>query len=429
MLATKHIKPKWLVGLSLMALAIFLLIWLRNEYRGERAMMQETIELTYKNKALEESLKKVDLYVEQLNSGIVHEHLSLDSPESFLSSFMGLESMGANVITIAIDSSESSFPPSGFFDMKMLSEGADSIFIDRNFSYNGDFESQLTDKQRVAYQAELMATNQQAIWGIIPQIFYALLLYGLCVLAIYALQKSHKEQKMLLSMKNDFISNMTHELKTPVATISVALEAIQNFNVHQQKEKADKYMAISQKELHRLSMLIDQVLNFSALEDGQLNLQSRPLSFSNILDEVIDTFGPRIEEQKAVINKELIGQEFVIRGDEIHLKNLLYNLIDNSLKYSSDKNTQIQFRLEEKKDQLVFSISDNGKGIPKAFQEKVFERFFRVPSGNVHNVKGYGLGLSYVDKIVEAHQGAIHLKSEESKGTSITIKFLKYEQA
>jgi signal transduction histidine kinase len=227
------------------------------------------------------------------------------------------------------------------------------------------------------------------------------------------------KQKRWSMVKSDFISNMTHELKTPIATVSAAIEALKHFQGMEDKTKSRSYLDISQQELKRLNDLVEKVLNISMEESEEMALSKENFNLVELINEIIT-------RQKIKGGKE-IHIEFnhespdpVIHADKLHLSNAINNLIDNAIKYSGKK-VNIFILLKKENDHFILSVKDDGLGIPRHYQQLIFDKFFRVPTGDLHNVKGFGLGLSYVKQVVEKHGGTIDVESEIGKGTTFII--------
>jgi two-component system phosphate regulon sensor histidine kinase PhoR len=227
-------------------------------------------------------------------------------------------------------------------------------------------------------------------------------------------------QKRLSEIKNDFINNMTHELKTPIATVTAAVEALMNFGVLNDPARARSYLSISQNNLTRLSDLVEKVLNLAVEEKQELKLSLEPVNLADMVQDLIGNYG--IRNGKTVSFDMNIPSGVVVSVDKVHFSNVLNNLIENAINYSHEKvNVCFKFRGEE--DGWQLAVADNGIGIAKVYQSAVFERFFRVPTGNLHTVKGFGLGLAYVRQVVERHGGKISLVSEPGKGSEFVLTF------
>ncbi len=255
---------------------------------------------------------------------------------------------------------------------------------------------------------------------IIPEILFSLFLFTITTLAFFFIYKNLRDQQRLTEVKNDLIANITHELKTPIATVGVAIEALLNFGALDNPKRTKEYLGISQQELNRLSILVDKVLNTSLFEKGDIPLKSEPINLKLLVQGVLNSMKLQFQNKEAIINFDSTGDDFVINGDKIHLTSVIYNLVDNALKYSP-LSPKLNINLKEKAGAVIFQVKDNGLGIAKEFQDKIFDKFFRVPTGNAHNIKGHGLGLNYVKKVIEKHGGQIAVHSVHGQGTEFII--------
>ncbi|MCE6990999.1 cell wall metabolism sensor histidine kinase WalK [Dyadobacter sp. CY323] len=228
------------------------------------------------------------------------------------------------------------------------------------------------------------------------------------------------KQKKLSEIKNDFINNITHELKTPIATITAAVEALMHFGVLNDPAKTQSYLAISQTNLTRLSELVDKVLNLAVEEKREMDLYREPVNLAEMVDNLVSNY--RVKAGKPVDFDLNIPSDAMVSVDKIHFSNVLNNLIDNAINYSYEKVT-VCFKFREEAEGWQLAVADNGIGIEKMYQNAVFERFFRVPTGNLHAVKGFGLGLAYVRQVVEKHGGKINVISEPGKGSEFILTF------
>jgi len=245
--------------------------------------------------------------------------------------------------------------------------------------------------------------------------------------SFFMVWKSLEKQWRLTELKNDFISNVTHELKTPITTVGVALEALSNFNALQNPQRTEEYLNISKHELQRLSILVDKVLKMSLFEKKEPELKLETFNMQNLVQGVLRSMKLQFEKFSANVSIDFEGSNFFIKGDKIHLTNVVYNLIDNALKYSKG-NPEIKLLLKQKNNQLQLIVQDEGIGIAQDLKNKIFEKFFRVPQGNQHDVKGYGLGLSYVAGVIKQHHGNIEVDSQINQGTAFTISIpVNYE--
>ncbi len=273
----------------------------------------------------------------------------------------------------------------------------------------------------VGYQAELQTPVTFLLKKISPQIGLSLLLLVITTVSFIFIYRNLAAQKKLAVMKDEFISNITHELKTPIATVSVAIEALKNFGVIQSPERTKEYLDISSSELQRLSLLVDKVLKLSMFESKEIEVKKEQFDLALLVDEVMATMKLQFEKNKAVISFKTEGTNFIINADKLHITSIIYNLLDNALKYSKT-NPVINVDLLQHEQFIQLTVSDNGIGIPSEYQNKIFDKFFRVPTNDKHNVKGYGLGLSYVAHVIKQHNGSINVESELDKGSTFIVK-------
>jgi len=231
------------------------------------------------------------------------------------------------------------------------------------------------------------------------------------------------EQKRLSEVKNDFINNMTHELKTPISILSAANEALTNFNVLEDRPKTLRYLDIFKRELERLNTMVEKVLNISIYEKTSFDIRREPVDVHELLEALIERHQVGQNGSLAIrLEKEL--KKPVIAVDKIHFQNILNNLLDNAIKYSKAPK-KIDIRTYEEEGDNRIAISDNGIGISATHQRAIFDKFYRVPTGDLHTVKGFGLGLSYVKNMLEKHGGDIEVKSSPGKGSTFTVKLPK----
>jgi two-component system, OmpR family, phosphate regulon sensor histidine kinase PhoR len=228
-------------------------------------------------------------------------------------------------------------------------------------------------------------------------------------------------QNRLSEIKNDFINNMTHELKTPISTISLSSEMLMRLEVAD-FEKVNKYAGIIFKENKRLEQQVERVLNVAKLDKDQVILDKELIDLHEILSEVKENFELHQLHKGGSIKLELGATNAKIKADPVHITNVIYNLLDNAVKYC-DGNPIIIIATSNNRGGLKIDITDNGIGIKKENQRLIFQKFYRVPTGNIHNVKGFGLGLYYVKLIMNAHLGKIEIKSAHAKGTTFSLFF------
>jgi two-component system phosphate regulon sensor histidine kinase PhoR len=227
-------------------------------------------------------------------------------------------------------------------------------------------------------------------------------------------------QRQISEYTTDFLNNMTHEFKTPLTNIALAGRMIIKDSSVQQEEKIRHYSGIILEENEKLRMQVEQVLSMTALERGEIPLHKTICDFHKIIDDSLKHLNIQIENRHGKVYKNLDAVNHKVSGVPVHLTNAMCNLIDNAIKYSTDS-PELTIKTFNENDNLIICISDQGIGIDKEFHKKVFEKFFRVPTGDVHDVKGFGLGLSYIKKIIEMHQGSIDLQSEKRSGAAFII--------
>jgi signal transduction histidine kinase len=263
--------------------------------------------------------------------------------------------------------------------------------------------------------------------SILAQILFALVLLISTGAAFFFTYRNLRKQEALNDLRNDFINNISHELKTPVSTVSVALEALKTFDRKNDPAKSDEYLDIAFSEMKRLDQLISQILNTSILEDNAGYLKPEDADLVSLTKDVLNSMQVRFVQRKARVEFSASQEKITLRLDKLHIQGVLINILDNSLKYCRE-NPVIQVTLEQGKNEVYLKISDNGPGIPKEYLLKVFDKFFRVPKGDIHNIKGYGLGLSFADMVMKNHSGSISVRNKDEGGCEFTLIF-KGEQA
>jgi two-component system phosphate regulon sensor histidine kinase PhoR len=228
-------------------------------------------------------------------------------------------------------------------------------------------------------------------------------------------------QAKLSVLKNDFINNMTHEFKTPISTISLACQALSDKDMLKTTELYETYISIIAEENKRLGGMAEKILQTAIIDKGQLKLNQEWVNVHDVIQDVVKNIEIQIQQKGGKLSFQLHAERFVIKADRLHISNLIYNLLDNANKYTFE-NPLIEVGTEKDGDCFKIYVKDNGVGISKANQKRIFEKLYRVPTGNVHNIKGFGLGLSYVKAIVEKHRGIISVESQLQKGTTFEIR-------
>jgi signal transduction histidine kinase len=259
---------------------------------------------------------------------------------------------------------------------------------------------------------------------IYPQVLFAILLLLLTALSFILAFRTLKSQIKLNSLRNEFVSNISHELKTPVATVKVALEALHGFNVIHDPVKSSEYLGMATHEINRLELLVNKVLATSALESSSQLMANNAVDIAQLVQDVIISLQPQIQSLNAEVKLEVKGENALVKGDQFHLQGVIINLLDNSLKYTVAV-PHIDIKIDTNDSKVILTFSDNGIGIPKEYHKKVFIRFFRVPTDLRHNVKGHGLGLSYAAMVMQLHGASIEAFNNIGGGTIIKLVFNK----
>ncbi len=274
---------------------------------------------------------------------------------------------------------------------------------------------------RKLYAIEFQNVQWLIIRKLIPQGGFALFTTGLIFVSFLMVYRTLRAQQKLMEQKDNFVSNVSHELKTPVASVGVAIEAIRNFDVLSNRNRSIEYLDHAAKELNRLTLLTDKILKASVLDySDEIINNLTPVDLTALAAEITDSFRLPSQEKGVELLFEHRGNTMVKANAE-HLGQAIYNLIDNAIKYASD-GKYIKISVREQRPYTVLSVEDKGPGIAGEYRNKIFEKFFRVPTGNVHNVKGYGLGLHYVAGVVKQHKGKITLHTREGQGCRFEIR-------
>lgn len=254
-----------------------------------------------------------------------------------------------------------------------------------------------------------------------PMFITSILLILLVLVIFWRTVLSLLKKKEILEHTTEFLNNMTHEFKTPLTNIALAGKMIVKEAALRQEDKLKHYSGIILEENEKLRQQVEHMLSMTAMERGELPLQTTEVDMHPLIEEAVKCISVQIEHAQGSLKLELHAAQTVVVGDKVYLTNVLCNLLDNAIKYSP-RNPELTVSTKNSGKYLEIRVSDKGIGIPKEYHRKVFDTFFRVPTGDVHDVKGFGMGLAYVKKIVELHGGTIDLKSEKGTGTTITMQ-------
>ena len=276
----------------------------------------------------------------------------------------------------------------------------------------------------VAGSLRLFFPNKTAFFisSILPQLISSIVFTGLIMFCfIYTIMTILKQKKISM-MKTDFINNMTHEFKTPIATISLAADSIDSPMIRSKPEQIARYANIIRQENTRMLEQVEKVLQIARLDKQDFELKITEIDLNDLVNRAVEHTALKVNDRGGVIKAILGAKNPSIRGDENHISNVIHNLLDNANKYSRES-PNISLETVDTKDGVLLSISDKGIGMTKDQLKRIFEKFYRVSTGNLHDVKGFGLGLSYVKAIVDAHRGKISVKSEVGKGSTFELFF------
>jgi two-component system, OmpR family, phosphate regulon sensor histidine kinase PhoR len=310
---------------------------------------------------------------------------------------------------------------------QLLSDNYYNLYLDTNKNLNyvypleppsgGNYENLVNEEL-----LNVIVPNQKTIiwremfWFIIGAIVFTLIITA----AFFVTIKTLLKQKKLSEIKSDFINNMTHEFKTPLATISLAVDALKNDKVKGNEEKTGYFTNIIKEENKRMNKQVETILQAALLDKQEVQLNLKKLPAHDLITAALNNITLQVEEKQGTLDVKLDAEKDMILADEVHFTNLINNLLDNAVKYSKE-NLAIKLTTENSGSNLKIKIEDNGIGMNKETVSRIFEKFYRAHTGNVHNVKGFGLGLSYVKTMVEAHHGTIKADSVLGKGSSFII--------
>ena len=261
--------------------------------------------------------------------------------------------------------------------------------------------------------------------GIRTQLIVSFLIILILLAGFYHFIRIIYKQRKLSELKNDFINNMTHEFKTPLANISIATETLVEKSMAENGADTKLYRILGQ-ETERLRENIEKILQIARFENERIHLSFEKIDVHSVIQKAVSSFEPLLNGRNAELEFDFKASQPIIEADETHLINIICNLIDNSIKYSTN-GLQLKFKTENTPNGIMFSVKDNGEGISKEAQKKIFDKFYRVDNSDAHNVKGFGLGLTYVKAIIDSHKGKIVVKSQINSGSEFQI-YLPFNQ-
>ena len=457
-----------LMIISIVAIAAYQFYWLQQAYEREERTLEMRTNFTFQNavRSVQISKLKLDRFSDTTRTLTVmpqHQRDSDVKPATPQQKIEGMVDVVMNKIrdtsgkTVNYDSLFKTFPGRRdrrdrmlqfLFDIDSLQDSIRIVELDSAYQKHLDDQNLDVDftinrvatretkqpvfnevtlgfRNPVTYRLQVHNKNAFIFKRISIPILFSIFLVAFTALSFSLLYRNLLLQNRLSDIKNDFISNITHELKTPIATISVAIEALRNFNANLDARRTKEYLDISSNELQRLSLLVDKVLKLSMFEKKEIDLQYEVLDMKNLVNEVTSSLRLQFEKYGAEVHVNSQG-DTTLEGDRLHLVSVIFNLLDNAIKYS-DAAPKIGINMTGNEEKVDLVIEDSGIGIPDEYKRRIFEKFFRVPTGNVHNAKGYGLGLSYVAHIIEKHNGTIDVESAPGDGSKFVISLPKHK--
>ena len=315
------------------------------------------------------------------------------------------------------------------FIFGVKSERRDTILFLKNADQIGElkessYRAQLFPEELFRSANYLVLSFPNRTGYLLRSVSTVLLISALFIFSIiflyYKTVKILIRQKQVTEIKNDLINNITHEFKTPISTIALAAEALKEPELNKDRVAIEKYTTMIEEENDRLKNMVDSLLNTALIENGEYSLEKSEIDIHSLIKHLVNRNKLRLETTNGEIILELLAEDHQVFADQHHITNILNNIIDNAIKYSSHK-PLLKISSVNKSDGISISISDNGIGIDKHQQKKIFDTFYRVPTGNIQDVRGYGIGLSYVKKLVGAHGGTITVESKLNKGTTFNL--------
>lgn len=339
----------------------------------------------------------------------IYKRISPDIVRDFLSKQLKSDGIDIDFEFAIYDKDLATKVQSDNFELIKSSTYGIPVFLDNNNESNYRLYVNFPDRNKFLFSSIIKMLILSIVFTSIIIIAYTS--------AIYQLIK----QRKISQIKSDFINNMTHEFKTPIATINLALDAIKNPKIIGDQDKVMRYLNMIKDENKRMNSQVENVLRISKLEKNELNISKDRVNLHELIEDAITHVELMVEDRNGYVKTHLNALKSTVLANESHFTNVIVNILDNAIKYSDDS-PKIDIYTENSGNKILLKIADQGNGMSKQVQKQVFEKFYREHTGNVHNIKGHGLGLAYVKRIVEDHQGQISVESEKGKGSTFTIK-------
>lgn len=385
------------------------MVFNENNLDGNLSVKPEETIVEYS--ALDEVAKKLfeQGYRQYYKNYPVYKRVETDEVQQLLKDELNAEGINIDFEFAIYDKDLATKVQSDNFDLNKYTNYGVPIFLDNNNQSDFNLIVNFPDRTKFLFS--------NLIWLIVLSIFFTTIIIVAYSNAVYQLIK----QKQISQIKTDFINNMTHEFKTPIATINLALDAIKNPKIIDDKEKVLRYMQMIRDENKRMHAQVENVLRISKLEKNELNISKERLKLHDIIDAAVSHVDLIVEDRQGYIKKHYNAAKSSVLANDTYFTSVIVNILDNAIKYTEGQ-PEIDIYTENIGNNIILKIADKGIGMSKQVQKRVFEKFYREHTGNVHNVKGHGLGLAYVKQIVDDHQGHVSVESEKGKGSVFTIK-------
>ncbi|MCJ7759238.1 MAG: HAMP domain-containing histidine kinase [Gillisia sp.] len=383
-------------------------IFKRNNIRENQLTAEQRIERLMRMKEVEKDMLRS--YIAEYTSRIpIHKRLSEDNIKTLLTRELKNYNLKTDFEFGVFSNSLATKMHSSNFSLDFPATYSVPLFVDTAGTSNYQLLVSFTGKKKVVLSSVILMATLSIIFTLIIVIAYSSALSQLI------------KQRQISQIKTDFINNMTHEFKTPIATINLALDAIQNPKIIGNQEKVTRYLQMIREENKRMHAQVENVLQISKLDKNELDLKKERLDLDEIIEDAITHVELIVEDRKGYIKTHFGALKSSVLANQDHLTNIIVNLLDNSIKYS-ENGPKIDIFTENARHNIIIKVRDQGVGMSKGVQKKIFEKFYREHTGDIHNVKGHGLGLSYVKRILDDHHGTITVESEKGKGSTFIIK-------
>lgn len=425
-----------LVVLSLLGIIIFQIKWTQQAYKDKQIKFDETIDMVTQSVALSlidqyaqdnpfNGRKNTDLlFPLNIFSNSIAEHFTVEQVYDLIT--RTFKKYGVDHINFEFAISSSSIMSKELQSQKFYSSYIDNEHY-RTVVYpltapSGSYTEGLMPEEALYLVVPDKGVSQlvwhELIWMVVASVLFTAIIFAAFFITIRALLN----QKKLSEIKSDFINNMTHEFKTPLATISLAVDALKNEKVINDRQKLDYFSGIIKDENKRMNKQVESILQAALMDKQEMQLSLRPTHAHELIQIALNNIKLPLKEKDGTLHTDLNAKNDCILADEVNFTNIINNLLDNALKYSKDKPV-IRVTTSNFNGHFRIRIEDNGIGMSKETVQRIFEKFYRAHTGNIHNVKGFGLGLSYVKSVVDAHNGKVRVESTLGKGSAFTLEF------